>query len=42
MIQKDLLDKIQEAKDGKQHAFKYFLDYYWNDVDGFQLKMLND
>ena len=34
----ELLQKIQEAKNGNQSAFNYLLDRYWNEVYGFQLK----
>ncbi|MUP46784.1 sigma-70 family RNA polymerase sigma factor [Gramella sp. BOM4] len=34
----ELLQKIQEAKEGNQSAFNYLLDEFWNDVYGFQLK----
>ena len=33
-----LLQEIQRAKKGKQAAFNYLLDSFWNDVYGFQLK----
>ncbi len=33
-----LLQKINEAKEGSQSAFNYLLDNFWNDVYGFQLK----
>lgn len=38
-IEPDLLrQNIQKAKKGKQAAFNYLLDQFWNDVYGFQLK----
>ncbi len=33
-----ILKHIQEAKKGKQSAFNFLLDQYWNSVYGFQLK----
>ena len=38
-IDPDLLQQqIEKAKKGKQAAFNYLLDRYWNEVYGFQLK----
>ncbi|WP_029035559.1 RNA polymerase sigma factor [Salinimicrobium terrae] len=38
-IEPDLLQQqIEKAKKGKQTAFNYLLDRFWNDVYGFQLK----
>ena len=38
-IEPDLLQQqIEKAKKGKQAAFNYLLDKFWNDVYGFQLK----
>ena len=38
-IEPDLLQQqIEKAKKGKQAAFNYLLDRFWNDVYGFQLK----
>lgn len=37
-----LLDQIHRAKNGEQAAFNFLLDYYWNDVYGFQLKRVKD
>ena len=34
--------QIQKARNGKQNAFKFLLDYYWNDVFGFQLKRIRN
>jgi len=31
-------EAIKRAKNNDQFAFKFLLDYYWNDVYGFQLK----
>ena len=33
-----LQQQIEKAKKGKQSAFNYLLDRYWNEVYGFQLK----
>ena len=33
-----LQQQIEKAKKGKQAAFNYLLDRFWNDVYGFQLK----
>ena len=33
-----LEDHIKKAKEGKQTAFNYLLDSFWNDVYNFQLK----
>lgn len=34
--------QIEKAKNGKQDAFKFLLDYYWNEVYGFQLKRVRN
>ncbi|QNJ96844.1 RNA polymerase sigma factor [Constantimarinum furrinae] len=34
----EILAQIQKAKKGKQSAFSFLLDRYWNEVYGFQLK----
>lgn len=34
--------QIQGAKEGKQSAFKFLLDYYWNEVYGFQMKRVRN
>lgn len=34
----ELQQQIEKAKKGKQAAFNYLLDKFWNDVYGFQLK----
>ena len=37
------IDKqIQRAKKGKQSAFKFLMDHYWNAVYGFQLKRVRN
>jgi len=42
-ITKDILKtQISEATAGKQSAFKFLLDNYWNQVFGFLLKRVND
>ncbi|RMA57816.1 RNA polymerase sigma factor [Ulvibacter antarcticus] len=37
-----LLTQIQSAKSGKQSAFKFLLDRFWNEVFGFQMKRVKD
>lgn len=37
-----LLHQIEEAKKGKQAAFNYLLNKFWNEVYGFQLKRTQD
>ena len=37
-----LLQQIQLAKEGQQHAFKYLLDSFWMDVYAFQLKRVRN
>ena len=34
----DILLQIQQAKEGKQSAYSFLLDQFWNHVYGFQLK----
>ncbi len=34
--------QIQRAKEGKQNAFNFLLNYFWNQVFGFQLKRINN
>lgn len=34
--------QIEKAKNGKQEAFKFLLDFFWNDVYGFQLKRVRN
>ena len=42
-VTKELIhQKIKNAKAGKQGAFKFLLDYYWNEVYGFQLKRVGN
>ncbi len=38
----EIYRQIEKAKDGKQGAFKFLLDYYWNEVYGFQLKRVRN
>ncbi|GHC55855.1 RNA polymerase sigma factor [Ulvibacter litoralis] len=38
----ELLTQIQKAKAGKQGAFKFLLDHFWNEVFGFQLKRVKN
>lgn len=33
-----LIEKIKLAKGGDQHAFRYLLEFFWNDVYGFMLQ----
>lgn len=35
-------EQIQNAKKGKQSAFKFLMDYYWNQVYGFQMKRVRN
>ncbi|UAB81386.1 sigma-70 family RNA polymerase sigma factor [Marixanthomonas sp. SCSIO 43207] len=38
----EIINYIQKAKNGKQSAFKFLLDTYWNTVFGFQLKRVKN
>ncbi len=38
----EISHQILKAKKGKQDAFKFLLDYYWNVVYGFQLKRVRN
>ena len=38
----EIAHQIDKAKKGKQGAFKFLLDYYWNEVYGFQLKRVRN
>ncbi len=42
ITRKQIADQIQRAKKGKQEAFKYLMDHYWNEVYGFQLKRVRN
>ena len=33
---------IDKAKKGKQGAFKFLLDHFWNEVFGFQMKRVRN
>jgi RNA polymerase sigma-70 factor (ECF subfamily) len=33
-----LIEKIKLAQEGDQHAFRYLLEFFWNDVYGFMLQ----
>ncbi len=37
-----ILEQIQKAKKGRQAAFSFLLDHFWNTVYGFQLKRVKD
>ena len=38
----EITKQIQRAKKGKQSAFKFLMDHYWNEVYGFQLKRVRN
>lgn len=38
----EITRQIEKAKSGKQGAFKFLLDYFWNEVYGFQLKRVRN
>lgn len=38
----EIAQQIDKAKKGKQNAFKFLLDHYWNEVYGFQLKRIRN
>lgn len=42
IIKEEILKQIKKAKKGEQSAFKYLLDYYWNQVFGFQIKRIKN
>lgn len=42
ITKEEILEKIQKAKNGKQTAFRFLLDRYWNEVYGFQMKRVKD
>jgi len=42
ITKQDVLIRIKEAKKGSQSSFKFLLDYFWNDVYGFQLKRVKN
>lgn len=38
----EITKNIEKAKNGKQSAFKFLLDYFWNEVYGFQFKRVRN
>ncbi|PKA82261.1 RNA polymerase sigma-70 factor (ECF subfamily) [Ulvibacter sp. MAR_2010_11] len=42
ITKEEILHQIQKAKKGKQSAFSFLLDYFWNEVYGFQIKRVKD
>ena len=42
ITKKDILNHIENAKNGSQPAFKFLLDHFWNRVYRFQLKRVNN
>ncbi len=42
ITQEEITHQIHKARNGKQEAFKFLLDYYWNEVYGFQLKRIRN
>ena len=38
----EIIRQIEKAKNGKQGAFKFLLDYFWNEVYGFQFKRIRN
>ncbi len=38
----EISNQIAKAKEGKQTAFNFLMDRFWNDVYGFQLKRVKD
>lgn len=38
----EIYKQIDKAKKGKQSAFKFLMDHFWNEVYGFQLKRVRD
>ncbi len=38
----EITKQIQRAKKGKQSAFKFLMDYYWNEVYAFQMKRVRN
>lgn len=37
----EIKKQIRKAKEGKQSAFNFLLDHFWNQVYGFQIKRIN-
>ena len=42
VTEETILKQIKRAKEGKQNAFNFLLDHFWNLVYGFQLKRVNN
>lgn len=42
ITEKEIEKQIKNAKEGKQSAFNFLLDYFWNQVFGYQLKRTNN
>jgi len=42
ITKEEITSQIQKAKTGKQSAFKFLLDTFWNTVFGFQIKRVKD
>ena len=42
VINKELAFQIQQAKQGKQSAFRFLLNFFWQDVYAFQLKRIKN
>ncbi|WP_026450590.1 RNA polymerase sigma factor [Aequorivita capsosiphonis] len=38
----EITSQIEKAKNGKQGAFKFLMDHFWNEVYGFQLKRVRN
>ena len=37
-----ILEQVQQAKQGKQGAFRFLLDHFWNEIFLFQVKRVGD
>ena len=42
VTKEEINNQIQKAKSGKQSAFKFLLDTFWNTVYGFQIKRVSN
>lgn len=42
VTEEEINKQIEKAKKGKQSAFKFLMDYFWNEVYGFQLKRVRN
>lgn len=42
ITREEILAQVEEATKGKQSAFNFLLDHFWNEVYGFQLKRVKD